>query len=91
MFHLIIQGALILLTISLVIFLIRAFIGPSLSDRVLGLDTLGMNLIAFVGLLMLLQDTVAYSDIALVLSILAFVGTVVLSKFIERGDLFERH
>ena len=90
MFHLIIQGALILLTISLVIFLIRAFIGPSLSDRVLGLDTLGMNLIAFVGLLMLLQDTVAYSDIALVLSILAFVGTVVLSKFIERGDLFER-
>lgn len=91
MFQVFLYISLIVLAISLVMFLIRILIGPSISDRVLGLDSLGITLIGFIGIIMILQDTISYSDVILVLSILSFVGTVALSKFIERGAVFDRH
>jgi len=90
MFQVILYIALVVLAISLVIFLIRIFIGPSVNDRILGLDSLGITLVGFIGIIMILQDTIAYSDVVLVLSILSFVGTVAMSKFIERGAVFDR-
>ncbi|HLS60370.1 MAG TPA: Na(+)/H(+) antiporter subunit F1 [Virgibacillus sp.] len=90
MFQVILYLALIVLTISLALFLIRILIGPSVADRILGLDSLGITLVGFIGVIMILQDTIAYSDVILVLSILSFVGTVALSKFIERGAVFDR-
>lgn len=90
MFQLILYIALILLSISLVMFMIRIIIGPSIADRILGLDSFGITLVGFIGIVMILQDTIAYSDVILVLSILSFVGTVALSKFMERGAVFER-
>ena len=90
MFQLILYIALIVLCISLVLFMIRIIIGPSIADRILGLDSFGITLVGFIGIVMILQDTIAYSDIILVLSILSFVGTVALSKFMERGAVFDR-
>lgn len=90
MFQGILYVALALLALSLVLFFIRTLIGPSISDRIMGLDSFGLALVGFIGVVMILQDTIAYSDVILVLSILAFVGTVALSKFIERGAVFER-
>ncbi|MBP1968742.1 multicomponent Na+:H+ antiporter subunit F [Virgibacillus natechei] len=90
MFQVILQVVLIVMSISLFVCFIRTIIGPTLPDRVLALDSFGINLIGFVGMIMLVQETVAYSDVALVLSILAFIGTIALSKFIERGVVFDR-
>lgn len=90
MFQLILYIALLVLCISLVMFMIRIIIGPSIADRILGLDSFGITLVGFIGIVMILQDTIAYSDIILVLSILSFVGTVALSKFMERGAVFDR-
>lgn len=90
MFQLIQYIVLLTMSISLIICFIRAVIGPSIPDRVLALDSFGINLIGFTGVIMILQDTIAYSDVILVLSILAFVGTVAVSKFIERGTIIER-
>lgn len=90
MFHVLLYISLFILAIALVMFFIRILIGPSINDRILGLDSLGITLIGFIGVIMILQDTIAYSDIILVLSILSFVGTVALTKFIERGAVFER-
>ena len=90
MFQLILYIALLVSSISLVMFMIRIIIGPSIADRILGLDSFGITLVGFIGIVMILQDTIAYSDVILVLSILSFVGTVALSKFLERGDVFDR-
>ncbi|EOT30609.1 Na(+)/H(+) antiporter subunit F1 [Enterococcus saccharolyticus] len=90
MFQLFLYFSLIVLAGALVIFSIRIFFGPSTSDRILGLDSFGITLIGFIGIVMILQDTLAYADVILVLSILSFVGTVALSKFIERGAVFDR-
>ncbi len=55
----------------------------------MGLDALGVTLVGFIGVLMILQETIAYSDVILVISILSFVGTIALTKFIERGAIFD--
>lgn len=90
MFQIVLYTALIALSIALALLLIRIFIGPSTSDRILGLDSLGVTLVGFIGIVMMLQDTIAYADIILVFSILGFVGTVAMSKFLERGAVFDR-
>ena len=89
MFEAILYIALFILMIAIVGFLIRIFIGPSIADRVMGLDALGVTLVGFIGVVMILQNTIAYSDVILVISILSFVGTIALTKFIERGAIFD--
>lgn len=89
MFQTIMMVALVLISIALLTFLIRVLIGPTVSDRIMGLDAFGVTLVGFIGVVMILQDTIAYSDVILVLSILSFVGTVSLTKFIERGAIFD--
>jgi multicomponent Na+:H+ antiporter subunit F len=89
MFGIILNIVLIMLSLNIVICFIRTLIGPSLPDRILALDAIGMQLIGIIGVIMIFQDTVAYADVALVLSILAFIGTVAMSKFIERGVIFD--
>lgn len=89
MFTFIVYMTLVIIMISILLFLVRIFLGPSISDRIMGLDALGVTLVGFIGVVMILQDTIAYSDVILVLSILSFVGTIAMTKFIERGAAFD--
>ncbi|GAE33325.1 Na(+)/H(+) antiporter subunit F1 [Halalkalibacter akibai] len=90
MFHTILTIVLVVMSISLLVCFIRTVIGPTMPDRIVALDSLGINLIGFIGILMIVQETIAYSEVVLVISILAFIGTIALSKFIERGVVFDR-
>ncbi|MFD1066305.1 Na(+)/H(+) antiporter subunit F1 [Oceanobacillus locisalsi] len=90
MFDTILIVALTALSLALILLFIRVIIGPSTQDRILALDAIGVLLVGFIGVLMILQDTSVFSDIVLVLSILGFVGTLALSKFLERGVVIER-
>ncbi|WP_096434535.1 Na(+)/H(+) antiporter subunit F1 [Alteribacter populi] len=81
---------LVLMAISISVLFIRVVIGPTLSDRVAALDTIGINLIGFIGIIMLIQNTLAYSEVILVIAILAFIGSIALAKFIEGGVVFDR-
>ncbi len=67
----------------------RLFRGPSLPDRILALDTLYINALALVVLLGLQGLTKAYFEVALLIGLLGFIGTVVLSKHLLRGDIAE--
>ena len=81
---------LFLMSLSILICFYRAVKGPTLSDRILALDTIGINLIGMIGAIMILQRTIAYSEVVLVIAILAFIGSVALSKFIEGGVVIDR-
>lgn len=63
--------------------------GPALVDRILALDTLYINTIALLVLLGMQRATAMYFEAALLIALLGFVGTVVLSKFLLRGDIVE--
>jgi multicomponent Na+:H+ antiporter subunit F len=90
MLHTVSMIVLIVMSISLLICFIRTIIGPTMSDRIVALDTFGINLIGFIGILMILQETASYAVIVLVIGILAFVGSIAMAKFIERGAVFDR-
>ncbi len=67
----------------------RLLRGPGVPDRILALDTLYINSMALLILLGIRFDTALYFEAALVIAMLGFVGTVVLSKFLLRGDIVE--
>jgi multicomponent K+:H+ antiporter subunit F len=67
----------------------RLLRGPGLADRILALDTLYVLSCALLVLLGIYFDTTLYFETALLIGMLGFVGTVVLSKFVLRGDIVE--
>jgi len=67
----------------------RLAVGPTLPDRILALDTLYVNALALLMLLGMHYRTALYFEAALMIALLGFVGTVVLSKHLLRGDIAE--
>ena len=69
--------------------LYRLVKGPDAPDRILALDTLYINGIALVILLDLTLGTRLYLEVALLMAIMGFVGTVALAKYLKRGSVIE--
>lgn len=67
----------------------RLLKGPDISDRVLALDTLYMNMVALIILLDIRWDTELLFEAALLLAMMGFVSTVALARYITRGDVIE--
>jgi multicomponent K+:H+ antiporter subunit F len=63
--------------------------GPGMPDRILALDTLGINTIALVMLLGIAAGHAVFFEAALVIAVMGFVGTVALCKFLLSGDIIE--
>ena len=84
-----IEMAFVLIGAALALNLYRLLRGPDTSDRILALDTLGINAIALLVLFGINSASTAYFDAALLLALLGFVGTVALCKFLLRGDIIE--
>jgi multicomponent K+:H+ antiporter subunit F len=67
----------------------RLLRGPGLPDRILALDTLYINALALLIVAGLWLADKVYFEVALLIGLLGFVGTVVLATFILRGDIVE--
>lgn len=81
--------ALIILSLSILGCMYRVLKGPAMSDRVIALDSIGIQLIAIVAIISVMLRTQAYLEIILLIGILAFLGTIAFSKYIERGVVIE--
>ena len=81
--------AIFVVGIASVLTLVRLLIGPSMSDRILALDTLYVNTIALVILFGLKQGSMLYFEAALLIAVMGFIGTIALSKYLLRGDIME--
>jgi len=67
----------------------RLLRGPTVPDRILALDTLSVTAIAELMLFGMYLDSPIYFEVALVIAMLGFGSTVVLSKFVLRRDIVE--
>lgn len=67
----------------------RLLRGPSAPDRILALDTLYVNTIALLVLLGIQLSSALYFEVALLIALMGFVGTVALCKYLLRGDIVE--
>ncbi|QNK57130.1 Na(+)/H(+) antiporter subunit F1 [Paenibacillus sp. PAMC21692] len=91
MFQTLLMASIIMLTISISIALYRVIRGPSLPDRILALDSIGYNIIGIVAVLCMMLDSSSYLETILLIGILAFLSTVALCKFLERGVVIDRN
>ncbi|QPQ32855.1 Na(+)/H(+) antiporter subunit F1 [Lysinibacillus sp. JNUCC 51] len=82
--------ALALFSVSIALSLFRVIRGPSLPDRAIALDTIGVNLLSAIAIVSIILKTKAYLEAILILGILAFIGTIAFTKYIERGVIVER-
>ncbi|WP_033828025.1 Na(+)/H(+) antiporter subunit F1 [Bacillus andreraoultii] len=78
------------LALAMVGFIYRLIKGPSIPDRVIALDGMGIILISMVAVFSIIMRTSAYLDVILLLGILSFIGTAAFSKFLAKGVIFER-
>ncbi|MBP1996316.1 Na(+)/H(+) antiporter subunit F1 [Paenibacillus eucommiae] len=89
MMNTILMVSLVILSLAVLGCLYRILRGPSMPDRILALDTLGINLLAMVAILCALLRTQAYFDTILLIGILTFIGTTAFARYLERGVVIE--
>lgn len=67
----------------------RVVRGPRAQDRVLGLDALYVAAMLLIVTFGIRSGSTIYFEAALVISLLAFVSTAALAKFLMRGEVIE--
>jgi multicomponent K+:H+ antiporter subunit F len=77
------------LGLALALNLWRLFKGPGVSDRILALDTMVINVIGIIVLAGIANGSGTAFEAALLLAMVGFVGTVAYAKFLLRGDIIE--
>jgi multicomponent K+:H+ antiporter subunit F len=68
---------------------LRVLIGPRAQDRVLALDTLYVNAAMLLLVFGIRTGSTHYFEAALLITLLGFVATAALSKFLLRGEVIE--
>ncbi len=76
--------AFVLLSLGGALFLLRLFKGPSVADRVIALD--GLLMVVTCGILVetAREDSITSLDTVLVVALVAFVGTGVMARYVEK-------
>ncbi len=80
---------LIMVGLASLLTLYRLVRGPTLPDRILALDTLTINAIALIVLFGIWIGTSVNFEAALLMAVLGFISTVILSKYLLRGRIIE--
>lgn len=63
---------------------VRVLRGPSLPDRVLALDMIGLLSVSFIAVVAIASHQAVLLDAAIALALVSFLGTVAFARFIER-------
>ena len=77
--------AAILVTMSLAV--VRAFVGPSVYDRILAVNMFGTKTVLLIATLSFLGDRPHMLDIAIAYALINFIGVIAVLKFFEYGEL----
>ncbi len=77
---------LIALLVSIIMSILRVVFGPTIPDRVVGIDTI--NTIVIVGMVIFgaAYEEIIYIDVAIVYALLSFVSTLFIAKYLEGGE-----
>jgi len=74
-----------LLLIAIFITLYRFLKGPTLSDRIIAFDVMGVMGVSLLVILSLYFQRDLYLDIAIVLGLIGFLGSTIFGRFVEKG------
>ncbi|PSP71494.1 pH regulation protein F [Halobacteriales archaeon QH_8_67_27] len=82
-------GGLLLVSVVTLLAGYRVIRGPTVPDRVVGLDTIGTNIVAIAALFALQTGEGLFVTVSLVLAIIGFISTIAVARFITEGDIIE--
>jgi len=77
--------ALALLLVSVALAFIRLVRGPRAADRIVALDLITVLIVAFIGAYAVFAADTSFLDVAIAYALIAFLGTVALSRFLLRS------
>ncbi len=80
-------AVLIAVLIGMVLLLARAFIGPTIYDRLLAVNNFGTKIVIIIALYGFVTERPDFLDIALVYALCNFIVTIAVLKYFEYGDL----
>ena len=75
-----------ILLLSILMSIIRVIKGPTVPDRIVGLDTINTIVIVSMILFGAAVNEVIYIDVAIVYALLSFISTLFIAKYLEGGD-----
>ena len=81
------SAAAIAILISMTLAITRAFIGPTLYDRLLAINTFGTKTVLLIAALGFLMGRPEFLDIALLYALINFISTIGIMRYFE----FSRH
>lgn len=73
-----------ILALSVLILLIRFLKGPNVVDRIIALDLLITTGIGIIAMYSIVKNSSTFLDVTLILTLIAFLGTVGFSYYIEK-------
>ncbi len=82
-------AALVLLGLAMVVASFRMMRGPRAQDRIVAFDAFYVNAMLLLLVFGMRTGSTLYFEAALVISLLGFVATLALAKFLMRGEIIE--
>ncbi len=73
------------ITLSILLSAYRVLRGPTVPDRIIALDNISINLVAAIIVISIRARSAMYIDVALVLAVLSFLGTVAAARYLLAG------
>jgi multicomponent Na+:H+ antiporter subunit F len=74
----------VMIGVALLLVFVRLARGPSLSDRVIALDLMAVLAVSLIAMVAFEANQPIFLDAAIVLALVAFLGTVAFARYLER-------
>ena len=78
--------AFFMLTVAALLALVRVVRGPTLPDRVVAIDLIGVLIVGVIVVAAAATGEQAFLDVAIVIALISFVGTVAYARYVEREE-----
>lgn len=86
--HSVVLIAFAILLAAVALAFVRLVRGPSLPDRVVALDLMSTLAVGIIAVYAIATDQPVFLDVAIVLALIAFLGTVAFARYVEKGTLW---
>ena len=86
MLHITTGLSLLMLTVAALLTFVRIVRGPTLPDRVVAIDLIGVLMVGVIVVSSAATGVQAFLDVAIVIALISFVGTVAYARYVEREE-----
>jgi multicomponent Na+:H+ antiporter subunit F len=80
------SATLAMLAVAALLTFVRLVRGPTLPDRVVAIDLLGVLVVGLIVVYTAASGAKAFLDVAMVIALVSFLGTVAYARYIERDE-----